>query len=166
MTTKSDFTPEEWESLLEAPMTVTIYISAASPSVFGSVKEAYSTAKAIAAEAKKPDTTELLRHMLAEFANKETAKQAQPHFSSKDPATMKAESQANLNAVVQLLHDKATPEEVTEITGWLYEVAENTANASKEGGFLGIGAVRVSDAERQALSELAGILGVEETPAE
>jgi hypothetical protein len=39
-------------------------------------------------------------------------------------------------------------------------LAQKTAEASKEGGFLGIGAVRVSGKEQAALDELAEILGV------
>jgi hypothetical protein len=38
--------------------------------------------------------------------------------------------------------------------------AQNVAEAAKEGGFLGIGGVRVSDAERAALGDIAGALGV------
>ena len=42
----------------------------------------------------------------------------------------------------------------------LMYLAQQTAEASKEGGFLGIGAVRVSDKEQAALDELAEVLGV------
>jgi hypothetical protein len=48
MTTKAAFSPEEWTELLQAPMTVAMYITIVSPSVFGSVKEAYSVARSIA----------------------------------------------------------------------------------------------------------------------
>jgi hypothetical protein len=39
-------------------------------------------------------------------------------------------------------------------------LAQATAEGSKEGGVLEIGAVRVSDKEHQALDELADALGV------
>ena len=57
---------------------------------------------------------------------------------------------------------KATPEESTTYREWLYQVGVRQANASKEGGFLGIGAVRVNEAEQNALTELARTLGVEQ----
>ena len=75
MTTKADYTPEEWEQLLEAPMSIAMYIAVASPSVFGSMKEAMSVAKNIAKESRESHT-ELLGALLAEYQNKETAKQA------------------------------------------------------------------------------------------
>ncbi len=160
MTTKTDFTAEEWEQLLEAPMSIAMYIAVASPSIFGSIKEAVSVAKNIAKKTKE-GTTELLSFLLAEFQDKEAAKQAQPEFESKDPASIKQEVLDELGAVVTLLDEKASAEEASEIKSWLYQVGVDAANASKEGGFLGIGAVRVSDEEKAALEELAGVLGVE-----
>ncbi len=160
MTTKTDFTAEEWEQLLEAPMSIAMYIAVASPSIFGSIKEAVSVAKNIAKKTQE-GTTELLSFLLAEFQDKEAAKQAQPEFESKDPASIKQEVLDELGAVVTLLDEKASAEEASEIKSWLYQVGVDAANASKEGGFLGIGAVRVSDEEKAALEELAGVLGVE-----
>ena len=160
MTTKTDFTAEEWEQLLEAPMSIAMYIAVASPSIFGSIKEAVSVAKNIAKKTKE-GTTELLSFLLADYQDKESAKLAQPEFESKDPASIKQEVLDELGAVVALLDEKATVEETSEIESWLYQVGVDAANASKEGGFLGIGAVRVSDEEKAALEELAGVLGVE-----
>jgi len=160
MTTKADYTPEEWDILLEAPMSIAMYIAVASPSVFGSVKEATSVARNIANKTKESNT-ELLGALLAEFQNKETSKQAQPEFESKDPAAVKKQVLDELGAAAALLDEKATAEEATEIKTWYYQVGVDAANAAKEGGFLGIGAVRVSDAEKAALGEIAGALGVE-----
>jgi hypothetical protein len=160
MTTKADYTSEEWEQLLEGPMSVTMYITIASPSVFGSIKEAMSVAKNIAKQSQESNT-ELLAALLADFQDKESAKLAQPEFESKDPASVKKEVIDELGAVVATLDAKATPEESTEVKAWLYQVGVDVANASKEGGFLGIGAVRVSDSEKAALSDIAGALGVD-----
>ena len=160
MTTKTDYTSEEWEQLLEAPMSIAMYIAVAGPSVFGSIKEAMSVAKNIAKKSQEANT-ELLSALLADFQDKESAKLAKPEFESKDPASIKKEILDELNAVVTILNDKATPEESAEVKAWLYQVGVDVANASKEGGFLGIGAVRVSDAEKAALGEIASALGVE-----
>jgi hypothetical protein len=42
----------------------------------------------------------------------------------------------------------------------IYHTALASADAAKEGDFMGIGGVRVNDAEKAALSELASILNV------
>jgi hypothetical protein len=160
MTTKTDFTAEEWELLLEAPMSIAMYIAVADPSVFGSIKEAMSVAKNIAKKSKE-SSTELLGAMLAEYQDKETVKKAQPEFESKDPASIKQTVLNDVGAAATLLDEKATAEEASEIKSWLYQVGVDAANASKEGGFLGIGAVRVSEEEKAALADLAAALGVE-----
>ena len=63
--------------------------------------------------------------------------------------------------VSQLLDDKASPEEAAEYRQWALSVAEAVAKASKEGGFLGFGGTRVSEGEKQAISDIANALGAE-----
>jgi hypothetical protein len=59
-----------------------------------------------------------------------------------------------------LLSTRATPEETAEIKVWLAEVAQATAEAAKEGGFLGFGGASVSDQEKAALTMLNTALGL------
>jgi hypothetical protein len=56
------------------------------------------------------------------------------------------------------LSRKATPDEVQAYKQMVMGVAEKAASASKEGGFLGFGGVRVSDAEQSFLNEVKGAL--------
>jgi hypothetical protein len=160
VTTKQDFIPEEWAELLQAPMTVTLYVTVSSPSVFGSVKEAYSTAKEIAHLTQSQHENQLLRELAVEFKDRETARKAQPDIESRDPALVMEGALAELEGVVRILNEKATQEESAEIRQWLYQIGVSAANAAKEGGFLGIGAVRVSPKEQAALDELQRVLGV------
>lgn len=167
MTAKTDFTAQEWEQLLEAPVIAGMYISMSSPSIMGSIGESMSIAKTIAGSLQQAAGNELLTALLADFQNKESAKLAKPQFESKDPVQVKQAMTDRLHGAVALLDQKATAEEAQGVRQWFYQVALNTATATKEGGFLGIGAVRVSDAEKAALYELADIFGVEAAlPAE
>jgi hypothetical protein len=61
--------------------------------------------------------------------------------------------------VLTLLGQKASPEEVAAYKQMVSTVAERTANAAKEGGFLGFGGERVSAAEHAFLDQLKGVLG-------
>jgi hypothetical protein len=54
---------------------------------------------------------------------------------------------------------KATPEEAAAFRAWLKKAAQDAANAAKEGGFMGIGAERVSSGEQQMLDEIDKVLG-------
>lgn len=161
MTAKADFSPTEWEQLLEAPVIAGMVISMSSPSLMGSIGESMSIAKTIAASLQQAAGNELLTAMLADYQNKATAQLAKPQFETKDPVQLKQAMTAKLQGAVDLLDQKATPDEAQGIRQWLYQVAVNAATATKEGGFLSIGAVRVSDAEKAALMELAGVFGVE-----
>jgi hypothetical protein len=56
----------------------------------------------------------------------------------------------------------ATPDEASAYRAWLLGIATVVAQAGKEDqGFLGRGGVLVNDAERAALAELAGMLGLD-----
>jgi hypothetical protein len=160
MTTKTDFTTEEWDALLAGPLSASIYIVVASPSVFGSIKEIGAMSKELATAATRPDNTELLRFMLSDYQSKETIKRVTPNVKGK-PDEVLGTLRSYIQKAVSLLNEKATAEESSQIRQWMYDLAVKTAEASKEGGFLGMGAVRVSEAEKKALVELADILGVE-----
>ena len=54
--------------------------------------------------------------------------------------------------------EQKAPLEATAFKGWLLKIASRVAEAAKEGGFLGIGGVPVSAAERAALDEITAAL--------
>jgi hypothetical protein len=58
-----------------------------------------------------------------------------------------------------LLAQKA-PEEAEGYKQWVYKAAQLSSEAAKEGGFLGMGGKRVTEAEAAALKEVAGALGI------
>jgi len=51
------------------------------------------------------------------------------------------------------------PGEVTAVRSLLLDVAQKTTDASKEGGFLGIGGVKVSDEEKAVIEEIRTAIG-------
>jgi hypothetical protein len=59
-----------------------------------------------------------------------------------------------------LLSAKAMPEEASEVKEWLARIAQATAEAAKEGGFLGIGGTLVSEEEKAALTTVNAALGL------
>jgi hypothetical protein len=65
-----------------------------------------------------------------------------------------------LRRTSELLGKKATPEEATEVKQWLTKVAQATAEATKEGGFLGIGGTLVSEEEKAAVAKVGSTLGI------
>ncbi len=160
MAAKTDFSGEEWKQLLQAPGAAGIYIMMADPNfVIGSMKEAFAVSSSIISKGKEKNS-ELLSTLLAEFKEREMAKEAQLKFEKKNLESVKKTAFDALKNAAVLLDAKATPEEASEIKSWLYDVSVKAANAAKEGGFLGFGGTKVSDKEKAALQEIANILGV------
>lgn len=160
MTTKNDFTPEEWQTVVAAPLVASLYITMASPSLFGSFSEVMAATDALVKAAQEPSDNALRNAILAEFTATDTASAAQPQVESRDQASVLNELGGKLAAAVALINAKADPTEALQVRQSIYDLAVKTANASKEGGFLGIGAVRVNEAETNALAELARVLEV------
>jgi hypothetical protein len=62
-----------------------------------------------------------------------------------------------LRSSIELLNAKATAEEVRGYRQFVLDLAERAANARRE-GFLGLSGERVSDAEREAIGQIASAL--------
>jgi hypothetical protein len=163
MTTQAAFTPDEWTEITRAPLAASLLITMASPSIFGSMGEIFGATRSLVEGAQQPTGNELLDSVLAEFKDLDKARNAQPQIEAREPAAIKSQLLGLIGSAVALMEAKATSAEVGPIKQWLYDIAARTANATREGGFLGIGAVRVSDAETQALNDLASLLDL--TPA-
>ncbi|MGH2893999.1 MAG: hypothetical protein ACRDPM_12150, partial [Solirubrobacteraceae bacterium] len=64
-----------------------------------------------------------------------------------------------LRKAMSILQSMATDADADAYKTFVMTVAQAVAGAHKEGGFLGIGGTRVSDAENQALDEISHALG-------
>ena len=64
-----------------------------------------------------------------------------------------------LTRVGQILDAKAS-DDAAGFKAWLKHIVEKVAEASSEGGFLGFGGVRVTEAEKASIAEVAKALGV------
>jgi len=76
-----------------------------------------------------------------------------------DPPKVGEQVLDEMRMVGGILAAKATPLEAEAFTSWLMRAAQSAADAAKEGGFLGFGAVRVSEGEQQMLDQLRAALG-------
>ena len=118
----------------------------------GTFRESYSIAKAYTDARKEHGASQLLDDIVGE-----KPKMERPHVHSVDE--LKQNSLDELKQSVTLLEQKATGDEVDQYKRFVVDLAARVAEAHRE-GFLGFSGDRVSDAERQAVSEVAGALGV------
>jgi membrane-bound lytic murein transglycosylase B len=164
MANKQNFKPEEWTKILESTMLAGMAVSAAEPSgLWGAVKEAFASSSTLAAAKSDAGSNELIKAVVADFETKEGRAAVQEalrqHLAgAKKPGEVVQRSLANLKEVSAILNTKA-PQDAAAFKAWLQTISENVAEASSEGGFLGIGGVQVSDAEKATLADISKALG-------
>jgi hypothetical protein len=148
MTRKADFNAEEWELLLQAPPSAGVMVAVAERG--GSIRESISIAKFYGEAREKGGESELLDEIVSAQPELDQAR-----FKSREE--LKEHCLKTIREAVELLGGKATREEVEEYKKFVLGLADRVANARKE-GLLGVGGPRVSDAEREAIGEVAAAL--------
>jgi hypothetical protein len=158
MTTKTDFTEEEWIRIGRAPIVAGMAISLADPGgPIETIKESNAAIRTVLEAAESGAHGELVQAVARDVAEKARARQNPMAGSRPKGADARDEVLDELRAVNALLVEKTTPEETAEFRDWLRTAAQNTATAAKEGGFLGFNAQLVSEREQQMLDTLGGI---------
>ena len=164
MVAKTDLTTEEWNLLLGAPTLAAMAVTLADPSgLFGMLKEGMSSGRAVLAAMKDPHADALAQALAHDLATSEgrhaVSATLKANLAGKPPAEMKAEVLQSLGRVAALV-DQRAPAEAAGFKTWLLHIAEQAAEASTEGGFLGFGGIRVSDAEKATLDDLRRTFGL------
>lgn len=160
MTSKADFTEEEWARVKRAPFVAGMAISLADPGgPIEAFKETAATLKTVLATGQQGGRGEFVDGIAREVADE--ARQRKNPLSGFKPskgATAGVEILDELGAVHRLVAEKATPEEAAALRDWLLAAAQAAADAAKEGGFMGFNAERVSAGEQQMLDRLREVL--------
>lgn len=164
MVGKANFSPDEWAKILSSPMLAGMAVSIAEPSgLFGMLKEGMASAHALLEARTDPAANELGKEIAAEMETSEgrTASRdaLQAELASKSPAQIKEKAISTLTEVAAILDAKA-PQDAAAFKAWLKHIAENVAEASSSGGFLGFGGVKVTDAEKATIAEIAAALKI------
>jgi hypothetical protein len=164
MANKTNFTPDEWKLLLESPMMTSMAVTAADPSgLWGLLKESFASGSALAQAGSDASANPLVKAVAADFATTEGRTAARDELKARlagsKPGDIKVKSIESLKQVCALVDAKA-PADAAAFKGWLRRISENVAEAAEEGGFMGFGGVKVSEAEKATLSEISRTLGV------
>ena len=158
MSTKADFTEEEWATLVRAPMVAGMAITIADPGgPIEVVKETSAVVKFTAGPSSERD--DLVGEVVREMRG--IAQQHHNPMGNIKPRGAGAAKEivgeiARANGIVSA---KGTPEEAEAFRTWILECAQRAADAAKEGGFLGFHAERVSQGEKDMLAQLGSALG-------
>ena len=153
MTTKSDFTEEEWIRVRRAPFVAGMAISLADPG--GPIELAKESAASLRS-ATNPPTREQLLAEIALDVQAMTQQRQNPliGFKPTNAATAGQQILDELRAVMTIVSSKAAAEEIAALKEWLLTTAQAAADAAKEGGFMGFGATQVSQGEKTMLDQV------------
>jgi hypothetical protein len=171
MSALTDYTQDEIEKLMAAPLLTSMYIMGASLSgPIGLVKEMMAGVDTAMKAGKAAAPGTLLNSLFSEDNMKaqqdkmqQETKESTQGAQNMDEA--KAKMLVDLKSAVYFISTKGAPEEAEAFKKLMTQVAENVANAAKEGGFMGIGGTLVNDAEKQAIADItAAINGPLEAP--
>jgi hypothetical protein len=145
MTSKADFTEEEWELVREGPPAAGLIVSTAERG--GTFREAFSIAKAYTEARKQHGASQLLDEIVSAKPDMDRSR-----FSSF--GELKSHGLSKLQEALALLEQKATPDEVSDYKGFVLSVANHVAEAKTEEGDQ-----PATESERAAIDEIAATLG-------
>ena len=145
MTGKADFSAEEWDVVLEGPTSAGMIVTTAERG--GSIREAFSMAKAYTEARKAHGDSELLDEIVSTKPEVDRSRQGSVE-------ELKQHSLQNIREAIALLEQKATPEEVEDYRKFTLGLANRVAGAKDEGGD-----TAASEAEQAAIAEISAALG-------
>jgi hypothetical protein len=156
MTSKADFTEDEWARLKRAPFVAALGVSLADPGgPIEAVKETSAALREVVGAAQGGDGDGLVREIAGDVAaDAKERRNPLGGFKPSRGATAGVEILDELREVNGMLSSKASAEDAAAVRAWLLAVAQAAADAAKEGGFLGFHAQRVSEGEQRMLDSL------------
>jgi hypothetical protein len=162
-----DFTAEDWYSALEGigAVTGTIVVSDMSGPM-GLMKEATAAADVLReGKWQTPFVAALRTEIMAATKERQEelrkiaeAKQEALKGQNMDRAQSIRMGLETIKTAVAFVEGKAGPEAAAEYRQVLGEIAQKTAQAANEGGFLGIGSKPISEGEQAALDQIMAVL--------
>ena len=152
MTTKSDFTEDEWSRIVRAPFVAGMAISLADPG--GPIEATKETMATLKSATNPPTREQLLAEVALEIQAMAQNKQSplRGYRPAADGGSAGEQVLDELRAVQALVSAKAAPDEAAAFGQWLVASAQAAADAATEGGFMGFGAQQVSEREGAMLA--------------
>jgi hypothetical protein len=149
-TLRATFTDDEWRKIRLAPMAVTLYVAGASPSgLTGLSKEVIAAGEGLKSLVKDALPTSLVDVAFGSFEGKLDLEQ-EGALDEKAPRTSILGVIKDATSAVKA----KSPADARSFGDTLVALSRKVAEASKEGGFLGIGGTRVSAEEEQAIAAI------------
>ena len=148
MTTKGDFTEDEWTRIVRAPFVAGMAISLADPG--GPIEATKETMATLKCATNPPSREQLLAEVALEIQSmtQEHHNPLKGYKPSKEGPPPGQQIVDELRAVHGAGRRQGHSEETEAFGRWMVTSAQAAADAAKEGGFMGFDAQRVSEREQ------------------
>lgn len=162
MTYRERFSEADWAGVIAAPMVASFAVTAGDPGgLVGAVQEAAATARALGQARREAAEGSLVAEVIAAWGDADSRTRLREGIRElargRTPAEATAAAVARLGEIARSV-EAAAPDEAPAFKAWLRDIAQKVAEAGTEGGFLGFGGEKVSEAERRTLAEIDGAL--------
>jgi len=144
MTTKADFTEQEWKAVLEGPPAAALIVMMAQRG--GTFRETWAIGRAYAETRQQHGASELLDEIVASKPEVDHS-----HYASFED--VEEHGLGHLSDAVGILREKATPDELADYRRFVVSLAEKVAHAHREHG------ADVSEAEQKAIDAIGATVG-------
>lgn len=174
---RQNFTDEEWMTLLQAPLQgVMAVVLADRVDPVSFLQELMAGVRIVGEELQRQDISgelaPLVARAMADIDTQDPLEGEQLLLKKefellglmqtfKNAKEGKAYAIDHFRQVAAILENKVAGVHATNCKRWLMAIAQKTAEAQKEGGFLGIGASRISEKESDVLKDLAEALRID-----
>lgn len=145
MTGSADFTPEEWDTVLEGPTSAGMIVAMSHRG--GTVREIFAMAKAFGEARREHGDSELLDEIVSTKPEVDRTK-------ASSAVELRANGIQRIRDAVALVERKAAPDELDDYRRFVLAVANRVAGAKDEGDD-----TPVSSAESAAIAEITDALG-------
>ena len=144
MTSKSDFTEQEWDTVLQGPPAAGTIVATASKG--GTFKESFAIAKSYTEARQQHGASELLDAIVS-------AKPKVDRHLGHSPDEVRSHGLQHVRDAVAVLETKATPDEVNDYRAFVLTLSDHVANAHREDG------MAVSGGEQAVIADIKAALG-------
>ena len=163
MLTKNDIAATDWNTLRDTQYLVGLATLVSGSSGLGTIREAIALAQGIMEN--QSSEVPFIRDLTSrpEMQASQSAMRQRLGGPEASPAPDRLQRLAldHVLSSLSILKTKATAEETQAYKKLIFGLAENVANAAKEGGFMGFGGTRVSAGEQTFLDQLQDTLQLE-----
>lgn len=153
MLNRSALSEQDWTTIRNTPHLVALAVMTAGRSgLLGSMQEAMTAAKTFFDASQ--GTNELFKEIASQESMSKVRDELKAKMSELSPESLERSAVSGIHAALAIIRRNGSAEDEAAYKTWLTDIAERIANAAKEGGFLGFGGERVSEAEKAVIAKI------------